>query len=205
MTKDQEKEQIYEVVSGDTLSQIAERNELTLDELIAMNGTIENANSTIRVGDELIITVPEPELSVERTEEVYYEEDYEAEIIYVDNDDWYTTQTKTLQEPSAGHRIVVADVSYRNQEEIDREILKEEITYEAVPKIVERGTKIPPTYIKPISGGRMSSGFGRRNAPTRGASTYHKGIDWATPTGTAVMAMLFISITRTADRPDTAI
>ena len=188
VTKDQEKEQIYEVVSGDTLSQIAERNELTLEALIAMNDTIENENSTIRVGDELIITVPEPELSVERTEEVYYEEDYEAEIIYVDNDDWYTTQTKTLQEPSAGHRIVVADVSYRNQEEVSREILKEEITYEAVPKIVERGTKIPPTYIKPISGGRMSSGFGRRNAPTRGASTYHKGIDWATPTGTAVMA-----------------
>ena len=68
------------------------------------------------------------------------------------------------------------------------EILKEEITYEAVPKIVERGTKIPPTYIKPISGGRLTSRFGRRRAPTRGASTYHKGVDWATPVGTAVMA-----------------
>lgn len=188
VTKEQEKEQIYEVVSGDTLSRIAEQNELSLADLIAMNETIENENSIIRVGDELIVTVPEPELSVERTEEVYYEEDYEADIIYVDNDDWYTTQTKTLQEPSAGHRIVVADVSYRNKEEVGREILKEEITYEAVPKIVERGTKIPPTYIKPISGGRLSSGFGRRNAPTRGASTYHKGVDWATPTGTAVMA-----------------
>lgn len=188
VTKEQEKEQIYEVVSGDTLSQIAENNALTLESLIAMNDQIEDANSTIRVGDELIVTVPEPELSVERTEEVYYEEDYEADIVYVDNDDWYTTQTKTLQEPSAGHRIVVADVSYRNKEEVSREILKEEITYEAVPKIVERGTKIPPTYIKPISGGRLSSRFGRRSAPTRGASTYHKGIDWATPTGTAVMA-----------------
>ncbi len=188
VTKDQEKEQIYEVVSGDTLSQIAEKNEIPLADLIAMNETIENENSMIRVGDELIVTVPEPELSVERTEEVYYEEDYEAEIVYVDNDDWYTTQTKTLQEPSAGHRIVVADVSYRNQEETGREILKEEITYEAVPKIVERGTKIPPTYIKPISGGRQTSGFGRRRAPTRGASSYHKGVDWATPTGTAVMA-----------------
>ena len=188
VTKEQEKEQIYEVVAGDTLSQIAEKNGIPLAELIAMNETIENENSVIRVGDELIVTVPEPELSVERTEEVYYEEDYEAEIIYRDNDDWYTTQTKTLQEPSAGHRIVVADISYRNNEEVVRNILKEEITYEAVPKIVERGTKIPPTYIKPISGGRQSSGFGRRNAPTKGASTYHKGIDWATPTGTAVMA-----------------
>ena len=196
VTKEQEKEQIYEVVSGDTLSRIAQENSLTLEALIAMNETIENENSIIRVGDELIVTVPEPELSVERTEQVYYEEDYEAEIIYVDNDDWYTTQTKTLQEPSAGHRIVVADVFYRNKEEVNREILKEEITYEAVPKIVERGTKIPPTYIKPISGGRLSSGFGRRNAPTKGASTYHKGIDWATPTGTAVMASSAGTVTR---------
>ena len=188
VTKDQEKEQIYEVVSGDTLSQIAEKNEIPLADLIAMNETIENENSMIRAGDELIVTVSEPELSVERVEEVYYEEDYEAEIVYVDNDNWYTTEMKTLQEPSAGHRIVVANVSYRNNEETAREILKEEITYEAVPKIVERGTKIPPTYIKPLSGGRQSSGFGRRKAPTRGASSYHKGIDWATPVGTAVMA-----------------
>ena len=188
VTKEQEKEQIYEVVAGDTLSQIAEKNEIPLADLIAMNETIENENSMIRVGDELIVTVPEPELSVERMEEVYYEEDYEADVIYVDNDDWYTTEMQTLQEPSAGHRKVVANVSYRNNEELAREILKEEITYEAVPKIVERGTKIPPTYIKPLSGGRQSSGFGRRKAPTRGASSYHKGIDWATPVGTAVMA-----------------
>ena len=188
VTKDQEKEQIYEVVSGDTLSQIAEKNEIPLAELIAMNETIEDENSVIRVGDELTVTVPEPELSVERTEQMYYEEDYEADVVYVDNDDWYTNQTQTLQEPSAGHRKVVADVSYRNNEEVSREILKEEITYAAVPKIVERGTKIPPTYLKPISGGRLTSGFGRRTAPTRGASSYHKGVDWATPTGTAVMA-----------------
>lgn len=188
VTKDQEKNQIYEVVSGDTLSKIAIENDLTIEKLIEMNDGIENENSTIRVEDEIIITVPEPELSVERQEEMYYEEDYEADIIYVDNDDWYTTDTKTLQEPSAGHRKVVARVSYRNNAETAREILKEEVTYEAVPKIVERGTKIPPTYIKPISGGRLSSGFGRRNRPTRGASSYHKGIDWATPIGTAVMA-----------------
>ena len=196
VTKDQEKEQIYEVVAGDTLSQIAEKNEIPLDRLVAMNETIESENSLIRVGDELIVTIPEPELSVERTEQMYYEEDYEADIIYVDNDDWYTNQTQTLQEPSAGHRKVVADVSYRNNEEVGREILKEEITYAAVPKIVERGTKIPPTYIKPISGGRLSSNFGRRKAPTRRASTYHKGVDWATPVGTAVMASSTGTVTR---------
>lgn len=79
-------------------------------------------------------------------------------------------------------------VAYKNNTEIGREILKEEIYAEAVPKIVERGTKIPPTYLKPISGGRLSSGFGARSAPTKGASTYHKGVDWAVPIGTTVVA-----------------
>ncbi|WP_408070102.1 LysM peptidoglycan-binding domain-containing M23 family metallopeptidase [Butyrivibrio sp. JL13D10] len=188
VTKDQETNQIYEIKSGDTLGTIAEDFGLPLDQLIAMNETIENENSTIRAGDEIIVTVPEPELSVVYTTQQYYEEDYEADIIYKDNDSWYTTRQEVIQEPSAGHRKVVAKVSYVNSSETGRDIQKEEVTYEAVPKIVERGTLVPPTYIKPISGGRLSSGFGRRSAPTKGASTFHKGIDWATPVGTAVMA-----------------
>ncbi|MBO5056360.1 MAG: peptidoglycan DD-metalloendopeptidase family protein [Eubacterium sp.] len=188
VTKDQEKSEVYEVKSGDTLSGISLETNIPLDRLIEMNEALEDENSMIRVGDELVITVPEPELTVKRQEEMYYEEDYEEDIIYIDNDDWYTTERKTLQEPSAGHRKVVAIVSFENDKQVAKEIIKEEITYQAVPKIVERGTKIPPTYIKPISGGRLSSNFGRRSAPKKGASTYHKGVDWATPTGTAVVA-----------------
>lgn len=188
VTKDQEVNAVYEVQAGDTLSEIAIATNVPLDKLIELNDSLEDENSTIRVGEELIITMPEPTLSVNRQEEVYYEEDYEAEVEYVYNDDWYTTDSQVLREPSAGHRNVAALVSYHNDKVTNTEILKEEITYPAVAKVIEIGTKIPPTYIKPISGGRLSSGFGRRNAPTRGASTYHKGIDWATPVGTAVWA-----------------
>ena len=188
ITSIEEKNAIYEVQEGDTLSQIAEKVNIDMDKIISLNDAIENELSVIRVGQEITITQPEPPLSVERQEQVYYEEDYDADIVYVDNDDWYTTQEKTLQEPSAGHRKVAVLVSYRNEKEVSREILKEEVVMEAVPKIVEKGTKIPPSFIKPISGGRLSSTFGRRKAPTRGASTYHKGIDWSVPRGTAVYA-----------------
>ena len=188
ITQDEALPTIYEVVSGDTLSQIAEKVDIPMDDLIAMNDSIENDRSIINIGQEIMITVPQPKLSVNRVEQLYYEEDYEAEIIYVDNDEWYTTDSVTLQEPSAGHHNVMARITYRNDDKQDTELLKEEVTYEAVAKIVERGTKIPPTYIKPISGGRLSSTFGYRRAPTRGASSYHKGVDWATPTGTAVVA-----------------
>ena len=106
VTKDKETNQIYEVQSGDTLGSIALRYNLTVDDLVAMNESLENANTTIRVQDNLIVTVPEPELSVNYTIQEYYEEDYEAEVQYVYNDSWYTTQSKVIQEPSAGHRKV---------------------------------------------------------------------------------------------------
>ncbi len=187
--KEQEKPGEYEIVQGDTLSEISIKVNIPMDDIIAMNSDVlENENTTLRIGQKLIITIPEPELSVERTEEIFVEESYDADVIYIDRDDWYTYQTNVIQQPSAGFRKIVADVHYLNDKEVSREILKEEIVMEAVAMIVERGTKIPPSYIYPISGGRVSSGFGRRKRPRAGASSYHKGIDWSVPTGTAVCA-----------------
>jgi murein DD-endopeptidase MepM/ murein hydrolase activator NlpD len=188
ITKEQETQKIYKVVSGDTLSQICLANDIPMEELIAINDSLESENTLIRVDQELIINVPEPELSIISKKQQVYTEDYEADVEYVPNDEWYTTKSVTLQEPSAGRRKVAAVIEYKNGQEESREILKEEVYAEAVPKIVERGTQTPPTYIKPISGGRLSSGFGARSAPTKGASTYHKGVDWSTPTGTTVYA-----------------
>ncbi len=185
---EQETASIYEVVSGDTLSEIAIKVNIPMDKIIEMNDSLEDERTTLRIGQQLVITVPEPELSVTRVEQNYYEEIYDAEVVIIDVDDWYTTQTEVLQQPSAGFRKVVADVSFVNDREVSREILKEEIVMEAVPKIMKRGTKIPPTYVKPISGGRLTSNFGPRKAPKKGASTYHKGVDWATPIGTPVYA-----------------
>lgn len=189
VTKDQEKNTVYEVVSGDTLSEIAIKTNIPMDRIVSMNSNLlSSENSTLHIGDELIITIPEPELSVEWKEEIYVEEEYEADVEYIDNDSWYTTQSVTRQEPSAGFRKIIAVVNYSNDKEVSRDIIKEEVVMEAVPKIVERGTKVPPTYIRPISGGRQSSGFGNRKKPNAKASSYHKGIDWAIPTGSKVVA-----------------
>ena len=196
VTKEQEVNQIYEVVSGDTLSEISIKVNIPMDKLIEMNDSLKDEKTILRIGQELIITVPEPELSVERTEQVYIEEIYDEDIIYLDRDDWYNTKTNVVQEPSAGFRKIVARVSYHNDTEVGREIIAEEVVMEAVPKIVERGTKVPPKFIRPINGGRLTSKFGKRSDPTKGASTYHQGVDWAIASGSKVVAAASGTVTK---------
>lgn len=181
VTKDQETNKIYEVVSGDCLSVVAEKNNTTVSKIVSMNELLEE-DSVIQIGDEIVVTVPEPELSVIVTEQTTYEEEYDLPVEYVENDSWYTNQEEVVQEGSTGYREVTAKVTLRNGEETTREVVNENIVTEATPTIIEKGTQEPPTYIKPISGGRFTSGFGKR------WGRMHEGIDWACPVGTAVKA-----------------
>lgn len=193
LTDTQNKDVIYKVKSGDTLGGISVETGIPLEDIIAMNDALENENSTIQIDQELVISIPKPTLIVSYTATEYREEEYDAEIIYIDNDAWYTTKKVTRQNPSTGFRKAVSDITYHNGQVHHTEILKQEVLMEAVPKIVERGTQIPPTYIKPLSGGRNSSGFGYRSF--RGGG-YHYGIDWATPTGTTIYASSGGTVTR---------
>ena len=188
VVKDKEQKTVYEVVAGDTLSGISNKTGISMDELIDLNESLTSVNSIIRIGEELTITVPQPELSVNREELEYYEGTYEADIIYKYNDNWYTTEEVTLQEPSSGYHKAVERVVYRNNEALSREVIKEEVIAEAVPKIVEKGTRIPPTYIKPISSNYITSGYGYRTSTMRGMTSNHKAVDWAAKTGTSVFA-----------------
>lgn len=181
ITKETEEKTIYEVKAGDCLSKIASLYDLTTSDLIRLNEGL-TETSIIGIGDQITVTVPTPELSVIVSEETTYEEAYKAPVQYIDDDTMYTGDYRTIQEGSEGYREVVAVVTYCNGMETNREIISETLMTEAVPQIVKRGTLTPPTFVKPISGGIFTSGFGYR------WGSLHAGIDWATPIGTAVKA-----------------
>lgn len=180
VTKEKEKNKIYEVVAGDCLSVIAEKTETSVDRIIALND-LSGDNPVLQVGDELIVTIPEPELSVITEVETTYEENYTS-TEYIDNNSWYTTQEVVRSQGTAGYHQVTDVVTYINGVESSREQVDEVIITQAQPTVIERGTITPPTYIKPLSNGRFTSGFKKR------WGRMHKGIDWACPTGTAVKA-----------------
>lgn len=181
VTKETEKNQTYEVQPGDTLSVIANSRGYYVDEVLALNPGL-TRDATLHLGDEIVISVPEPELSVLTTEQSTYEEDYDAETQYIENDSWYTTQQVVRQEAVPGHHEVTVLTTSRNGTETSREMVSENVITEPVPEIIEKGTQTPPTYIKPITGGTLTSTFKWR------WGRMHKGIDWAVPNGTAVRA-----------------
>ena len=124
----------------------------------------------------------EPELSVVVNEKQTYSVEYEKETEYIYNEKLYNTEQRVLNEGSKGTKELVADIVYKNGVEITRTILSETVTNEAAARVIEVGTAIPPAYMKPISGGTLSSAFGER------WGSIHKGVDWACGVGTEVKA-----------------
>jgi len=193
VTKEKEENEVYEVVAGDSLYKIGKKFDLSIGQILAMNTHISESDY-LHIGDQIIVTVPKPELSVVVEEQQAYREEYNLPVQYVYNDKQYTTYSKTKKEAVAGVRDVVAIVTYCNGVETGRVIIEETIIEEATAKVVEKGTKEPPTYIKPITGGRITSYFGWRTV--NGVKGYHRGVDWAVPTGTTVRASCSGTVTQ---------
>ncbi len=111
-----------------------------------------------------------------------YERFYDLDVQYIYNDTMYNNEQRIVNEGSQGVKRYAAEVRKRNGIEIARKVINEEIITEATAKVIEVGTVQPPTFIKPLSGGYISSYFEER------WGTFHKGIDWACNTGTAINA-----------------
>lgn len=99
--------------------------------------------------------------------------------------------TDKQQEASAYEKDIKAQEDKIRQIEADLKRQEEE----ARKKAEASGQKYNPVSIGNIkfiwpcpASSRISSGFGARSSPTEGASTFHKGIDIAAPTGTDILA-----------------
>lgn len=189
VTKERDEKSYYEVELGDTLWGIASKTGLKLSNIYELNEGL-TEDSKIMPGDQIVITVPTPELSVLTTQRATYEENYNADIQYVDNDTMFRGTSNIIQEGTEGYRKVTADITYTDGKEKDRKIISQTVIEESVPKIVEIGTLTPPTYVKPLYGGTFTSGFEMR------WGAMHKGIDWACPQGTPIIATAAGTIVR---------
>ena len=188
LTTDRQAEQVYTVQSGDSLWAIADRNSMSVDELVALNPTL---GKTLKVGAELTICKPDRALDILTAETVVYDQEVPYEIIEEKRDNLYTTQTQLIRAGSSGVNRVTARIYRCNGVEQNRDILSEESISQPVARIIAVGSKEPALYVDNSRGdgryiwpaqGRFSSPFGWR------WGRMHEGIDIANLVGTPIYA-----------------
>ncbi|WP_317367213.1 peptidoglycan DD-metalloendopeptidase family protein [uncultured Tyzzerella sp.] len=184
VNKDQGKE--HEIKKGDTLFEIAMKNDMSLETLLKSNPTI-TETTPLKIGSKINVVVPVPLLSVVTYEEATYNMPIPKTIETIKNDKEYKTYKKVLSAGKDGTKQVNAKITKINGVEEKRDILSEKVLTPAVVEKVEVGTlNTPPkksigTFAYPVRG-RLSSGFGHRWGTT------HKGIDLACAAGTPIKA-----------------
>ncbi|MBP3371464.1 MAG: M23 family metallopeptidase, partial [Clostridia bacterium] len=185
--------QVYTVKSGDTLWSISDHFGYTIAEIRQANPALANSDD-LYVGMELSLMSPQRLLNVSGVQVIKENVAIPHETETTEDDSMYTDQKVVTQEGSDGEKIVTTQINYVNGMEASRTVLSEEIVTEPVTERVTVGTKKRPSnvsaagYMRPVTGGRVTSPFGPRRAPTAGASTYHRGVDIGVGYGTPIMA-----------------
>ncbi len=172
---------IYVVEPGDALSIIAEKNNISVDEIKELNPQIES-DDDIYYDDRLNITVPKAALQILVEKQETYKESYNEDVVYQDDDSMFIGETEVVQEGTPGSHVVTDLVTYKDDVESERENLKETVEVAALAEGVKRGTKSKPTYMYPVTNWNLTSNFGYR------WGRLHAGADVGVPIGTTVRA-----------------
>ncbi|ADU32534.1 peptidoglycan DD-metalloendopeptidase family protein [Evansella cellulosilytica] len=179
-------EETYTVQAGDVLGTIAEKHDLSINDLMDINPDI-TEDTLLQIDDEINVTVLKPltTVIVEKVEKNNETIKYETET--KDDSDMWQGDTKVTQEGEDGEKVIEYAITYENGRAVNKDVINEDVIKEAQNKIVLRGTKTSPSRGSgqlswPAVGGYISSYMGTR------WGRFHRGIDIARPTNRNILA-----------------
>jgi murein DD-endopeptidase MepM/ murein hydrolase activator NlpD len=166
----------YIVQSGDCVGCIAEKFNVTSDQLRELNDWI--VDDMIRVGDELIVKGFEPTLGVRTVEIAVEEEEIHYDTVYETDDTLRLGKTRVISNGKEGLKKVIYELTSINGTLIKESLLSEEVLTEPVTARVAKGTlklagEGSGKFAWPVTGAKLTSSFGSR------WGTKHQGIDMA--------------------------
>jgi murein DD-endopeptidase MepM/ murein hydrolase activator NlpD len=135
------KQKTYTVKEGDSITDIVNSNNLSIEEFLIANPNIPNANILLTSGEEVNIGLISPIVTIVHEKEVVEDiiNNYSTE--YKDDDTMYYGTTKTIQTGSNGTSRVTEQVQYKNGAIEQLFITKNEEITPTTNEIIARGTK----------------------------------------------------------------
>lgn len=176
----------YKVEVGDVLGKIANEHNMSLEELLEINPSL-NAESILKIDQVVNVLALQPYFQVIVDKEIFKKENIPFEKEVIDDASMFRGATKVQQEGKNGLREVTYKISEQNGAVVNLETVRERRIEEPVKHIVIKGTKAVPSrgdgsFAWPAVGGYISSKQGTR------WGRLHKGIDIARPSETTIKA-----------------
>lgn len=185
----------YQVVQGDTLETIAEKNEMNVQELMLIN-SLKSEDALLAIGQKLSVTQIDPLLSLEYDEYIVQDVEIQYEKEEKKDSSQYVGYTKVTQKGVNGITRLTNRIQFVNGSQSEAAVkagepviikaVQNEITVKGSKKRSSSGTKIPNNYkIETDVDGTawawptnsnyiITSGFGYRTGRYSG---FHEGID----------------------------
>lgn len=185
LQKGTDEEKIHKVENGESFWSIANKYNITVEELAKANPS--KNPELIQPGDKLSLIVPKPYLTVATYETKTFKEKVPYDTEYEKTNGLYADETRIKRSGKEGVKEVVAKVEKRNGIEVAKKIISETIKSQPISQVIIKGTKkIPATrgtgvFKRPV-GGIITSPYGPR------WGSFHSGIDIGARTGTPIKA-----------------
>lgn len=190
LTGEVEGQRIYAVQKGDSPMVIAQKNDISLNELYALNPKMVEKGYKMPIGDELIISRQENFLKVKTIETIVYDEEIAFNVTQEKTDTLFEKQKKVTQAGQKGLDRITAD-----HVKIDGVLVEAvELNRETIKEPVEQkeliGTKSLATApASSVGTGSMQFPLASyKQITTRFMQGGHRGVDITAAAGTPVMA-----------------
>ena len=197
----------YVVQAGDTISQVAFNNQISVNEFLISNPEFTSEKSLLFPGQTVVIGMTDPQIQVvsvvTQTSDVV--NSYSTEERY--DSSKLVGEDEVIQEGEDGLDRVTQELTSINGDVVSTEIQSREELKPAIKKIVVKGDKVIPSvgygaWYWPVPSHYVISPMGYRIDPISGTRSLHTGADISESCGQPIWAANNGVVTEAAYRPD---
>ena len=131
----------YEIKDGDTISDVAFNNKISVEEFLIANPNLHDENSLLSPGQKVTLGILKPQVSIVEEDHVVKDEEQNYTTRTEEDPEKYTSYSEVKQAGVKGLNRVTQKVQKVNGETVSLVSISQEVLKEPVEEVIVKGTK----------------------------------------------------------------